>query len=89
MEGITGEKGNSPTNDCLRNGVLTLGYTQVDVPTNTLCDCNYAGSVWLQDEKHNWGNLAAGLRYYLNPNSAINIFVDGNLRADWFIAGRT
>lgn len=63
-----------------------LGYTQMDVPTNTLCDCNYRGAIWLQDEKHHWGSLTTGIRYYINPNSAVNFFADGLIKADWFMA---
>jgi hypothetical protein len=57
----------------------------IDFMTNTLCDCNYRGNIWLQNEKHHWGYLGAGIRYYINPKSSITIFVDGKFRGDWLI----
>lgn len=67
------------------SSIVDLTYTQIDVPTNTLCDCNYRGNIWLQNEKHHWGSLGAGIRYYPNPKSLIKIFADGKFRGDWLI----
>jgi hypothetical protein len=66
--------------------MFELAYTQIDVPTNTLCDCNYRGNIWLQDEKHHWGSFGTGIRYYFNPTSLIKVFADGTLRGNWFVA---
>jgi hypothetical protein len=63
-----------------------LTYTQIDVPVNTLCECNSAGWVWKQEEKHHWGSLGTGIRYYLSPKSKVKIFADGKLKGEWLIA---
>jgi hypothetical protein len=44
------------------SSIVELTYTQIDVQPNTLCDCSYRGNIWLQDEKHHWGSLGAGIR---------------------------
>jgi hypothetical protein len=66
--------------------MFEIAYTQIDVPVNTLCECNSAGWVWKQEEKHHWGSLGVGIRYYLNPKSKVKIFADGKLKGEWLIA---
>jgi hypothetical protein len=67
------------------SSIVELTYTQIDIPTNTLCDCNYRGNIWLQDEKHHWGSLGASIRYYVNPKSVITMFADGKISGDFLI----
>jgi len=68
------------------SSIVEIAYTQIDVPTNTLCDCNYRGSIWLQNEKHHWGSFGTGVRYYFNPESIIKIFASVKLKGDWLVA---
>ncbi|HWV31143.1 MAG TPA: hypothetical protein VN038_15895 [Dyadobacter sp.] len=65
-----------------------LRYAEVDVPNNMLCECSYTGAAILQDEKHYWGSLGVGLRYYLNPKSPVSFFFDTKADADWLILAK-
>lgn len=65
-----------------------LRYAEIDVPNNTLCECSYTGAAILQDEKHYWGSVGVGLRYYLNPKSPVSLFFDAKADADWLILAK-
>lgn len=62
-----------------------LRYAVADMPTNTLCECSYVASAFLQKEKHYWGSAGLGLRYYINPKSKVSFFMEGGAEADWLI----
>lgn len=70
------------------SAVGELRYTEVDVPNNMLCECSYTGAAILQDEKHYWGSVGVGLRYYLKPKSNISFFFDGKTHVDWLILAK-
>lgn len=68
--------------------ITDVRFAEEDVPENMLCQCNTVNEVLQTDEKHYWGIINAGLRYYINPTSKITFFADGGAELDWLIASR-
>lgn len=61
----------------------SFGQTQdVDI----FCDCSSASEIRLDVEKHHWAMLGAGVRWYVNPKSRVNIILDGIINAEYFLA---
>jgi hypothetical protein len=65
--------------------VNQVQYVISDVPTNTLCDCSYTASVWLQRERHHRASLGTALRWYMLRNTVFKPFVQAGFQEDWFV----
>lgn len=69
------------------SALAELNYYLSNVAENTLCQCSGTEADYYDtSENHNWGSLGTGLRWYLNPKSKVNFFLDGRVKAEYFIA---
>lgn len=68
--------------------ITDVRFMEEDVPINMLCQCSTMNEVLQIDEKHYWGVMGFGLRYYLNRTSKAKFFADVEAEVDWLIAAR-
>lgn len=61
-----------------------INYIASDVSPNTICDCSYSGSVWLQAEKHHMATIGTGARWYI-IDKPVKPFLEIGIQENWFI----
>lgn len=68
------------------SGLARLNYMQGDMRTETYGEPGRTGNKMFVKEKHNHIITDVGGRWYVNPNSAIRMFVDFKVGANAFVA---
>ncbi len=65
--------------------IAKIGYSTQQVPVNTLCNCSYTASVWLQQERHHQASAGFDLRAYIISKSAVKLFVQAGIEGNYFL----
>ncbi|MCF0038986.1 hypothetical protein [Dyadobacter fanqingshengii] len=68
------------------SALARISYQQKRMYVDMFGEASRTAGSWITKEMHHRGAIDAGIRWYVNPNSKIGLFVDGKVGANMFIA---